>query len=162
MSNLITDGITYHEADYGASSAGYIQRANHDIRKDAEDKSVQVLYQIIINRNHTREEKFATLAHELGHLYCGHLGSPSDNWWPDRNLKSKEVSEFEAESVAWLVCERMGIKNPSAQYLSGYLDKDNKIPDVSLEAVLRAAGMVEARTLRKFPLRKEIIQDKKY
>ncbi|WP_425456378.1 ImmA/IrrE family metallo-endopeptidase [Desulfobotulus mexicanus] len=117
---------------------------------------------MIINRNHTREEKFATLAHELGHLYCGHLGSPSDNWWPDRNLKSKEVSEFEAESVAWLVCERMGIKNPSAQYLSGYLDKDNKIPDVSLEAVLRAAGMVEARTLRKFPLRKEIIQDKKY
>ncbi|TWI76937.1 uncharacterized protein DUF955 [Desulfobotulus alkaliphilus] len=161
MANLITDGITYHEADYGVSSAGYIQRANQEIWKEAGEKNVKVLYQIITNRNHTREEKFATLAHELGHLYCGHLGSPSENWWPDRTLESKEVKEFEAESVAWLVCERMDIKNPSAQYLSGYLDEDDKIPDVSLETVLRAAGMVESRTLRKFPLRKENIQNKK-
>ncbi len=51
--------------------------------------------------------------------------------------------EFEAESVCWLVCERMGLHNPSAEYLSVYLKHNKHIPEISLEAVLRAVGIIE-------------------
>lgn len=96
-------------------------------------------------------------APELGHLYCGHLGTPNENWWPDRRKEHINIREFEAESVAWLVCERAGIKNPSAEYLSGYLNENAQIPQVSLENVLKAAGMIEAMTLRSLSLRKEVV-----
>jgi hypothetical protein len=49
------------------------------------------------------ESRYATLVHELAHLYCGHLGTPDDGWWPDRQNLSLTVCEFEAESVSDLV-----------------------------------------------------------
>ncbi len=54
-----------------------------------------------------------------------------------------EVRKFEAVSVCWLLCERMGIKNPSAKYLSNYLTNNNTIPDISIDAVLKATGEIE-------------------
>lgn len=116
-----------------------------------------MLYHLVVNQNHSKEEKFATIAHELGHLYCGHLGTPNENWWPDRRKEHINIREFEAESVAWLVCERAGLKNPSAEYLSGYMNENAQIPQVSLENVLKAAGMIEAMTLRGLSLRKEVV-----
>ena len=157
IKNLSRDGITYHERDDGTASAGVIMSAKEDIIQLIGDKNVKVLYQVIINKNFSPEEKFATITHELGHLYCGHLGSPDTTWWPERKTENICTKEFEAESVTWLVCERLGIKNPSASYLSNYLEGNNKIPNVSLEAILKAAGMVEAMTMRKFTIRKEII-----
>jgi hypothetical protein len=46
--------------------------------------------------------KYATLVHELSHLYCGHLGTPNDKWWPDRTELTKEIREFETESICYL------------------------------------------------------------
>ncbi len=37
------------------------------------------------------------------------------------------------------------------------LNDNAQIPQVSLENVLKAAGMIEAMTLRSLPLRKEIV-----
>jgi hypothetical protein len=131
-------------------------RQKHGVQ-GAGKKKAKVLCHLVANKNHTKEEKFATIAHELGHLYYGHLGTPNENWWPDRGKEHIDVREFEAESVSWLVGERAGIKNPSAEYLSGYLIDNARIPQVSLENVLKAAGLIESMTLRSFPLRKEII-----
>ncbi|WP_442938229.1 hypothetical protein [Nocardioides sp. Root140] len=48
----------------------------------------------------------ATLAHELGHLFCSHVGAdPSDPWSARRPARS--VGEFEAESVALVVYKRV-------------------------------------------------------
>lgn len=157
VKNLPRDGVSYHEADHGTGSAGYIEVTKKQGVQYAGKKKTKVLYNLVVNQNHSKEEKFATIAHELGHLYCGHLGTPNVNWWPNRSTKHINVREFEAESVAWLVCERAGIKNPSAKYLSSYLNKNAEIPQVSLENVLKAAGMVEAMTLRSLPVRKEIV-----
>ena len=154
--NLPRDGVSYHEADHGTGSAGFIEVAKGDVTQDAGKKKAKVLYYLVVNKNHSQEEKFATIAHELGHLYCGHLGTPNESWWPDRREEHINVREFEAESVAWLLCERAGIKNPSAEYLSRYLNENAQIPTVSLEDILKAAGMIEAMTLRSLPLRKEI------
>lgn len=155
--NLARDGVSYHEADHGTGSAGFIKAAKEQSVQDAGKKKAKVLYHLVVNRNHSKEEKFATIAHELGHLYCGHLGTPNENWWPNRSKEHINVREFEAESVAWLVCERAGIKNPSAEYLSGYLTGNAQIPHVSLENVLKAAGVIEAMTLRSLTLRKGIV-----
>ena len=58
-----------------------------------------------------------------------------------------------------MVCERAGIKNPSAKYLGDYLDKDGRIPGISAETVLKAVGLIESMTMRSLALRKEILVD---
>ena len=63
----------------------------------------------MLNSRHSPESRYATLVHELAHLYLGHLGTPSHHWWPDRARLVPEVKEFEAESVSYLVCGRAGI-----------------------------------------------------
>ena len=51
--------------------------------------------------------------------------------------------EFEAESVAWLICQRIGLQSPSERYLSGYLNANKEIPaGVSIEAIFKAADNV--------------------
>jgi hypothetical protein len=132
--------ITYYTADHGTGLAGFIKK---------HIKGQYLFYDIVINNNLSREAKFATIAHELGHLFCGHLGTPDKKLWPDSRSNDHEAREFEAESVAWLVCERANIKNPSAAYLSGYLNKDGQIPQISLENVLKAAGKVESLAFQK-------------
>jgi len=155
--NLIRYGVSYHEADYGSGAAGRIQRAKSKGTAYAGSKQVNVFYQLVVNRKLSEEEKFATIVHELGHLFCGHLGSPAPDLYPTRSGLSLSGEEFEAESVTWLVCERLGIDNPSASYLSGYLGKDRQIPRISFETVLKAAGMVESMTQRTQQPQKELL-----
>ena len=97
-------------------------------------------YLISINKNAKNGESLATICHELGHLFCQHL-RPPEHWkqWKIRNI-SHDAKEFEAESVSWLVCERLGVGNPSESYLSNYLKKNEEIPsEVSIEKILYAA-----------------------
>lgn len=174
LRNLPRDGVSYHNADYGTGRAGHIKTSEGNksqntrgkikiskgnISQYPKGKEVEVLYNLVVNQNHTDEEKFATIAHELGHLYCGHLGSPNEKWWPNRMNKGVEVEEYEAESISWIVCRRAGIKTPSADYLNYYLSKDGQIPQISLETVLKAAGLIESMMHRSLALRKEIITD---
>jgi len=62
---------------------------------------------VIINANNTPKHKIKTLAHELGHVYL-HLGE-----------YNRTKAEIEAESVAHLVCEALGID--TMPYSAGYL-----------------------------------------
>ncbi|MBQ9407462.1 MAG: ImmA/IrrE family metallo-endopeptidase [Desulfovibrio sp.] len=161
IKNLTCDGISYNESDYGTNLAGRIQTAQKNMSSMYNKKYVKILYIMIVNKNHSKEEKFATITHELGHLYCGHLGTPDIKWWSDRHDQKIEICEFEAECVSWLVCERNNIKNPSAEYLSGYVEKNGQIPQISLENVLKASGMIEKKMHNSYlPIRKELILNK--
>jgi hypothetical protein len=162
VDKLKYDGILYSEAERGTSSAGFIQINKSDkevliSRKPDGEIWAKVLYYMVVNSNHPLETKFVTILHELAHIYCGHLGTPNSNWWKDRSNLNIMEEEFEAESVCWLVCERMEIKNPSAKYLSGYLEKNEKIPNISLDTVLKAVAMIESKINGKVKLRKEIL-----
>ena len=95
-------------------------------------------------------EKYSTIAHELGHLFCGHLGNVDKKSWPCRKDLTLNQREFEAESVRWLICERRGIKNPSEYYLHGYLDEGQQIPDVDLGCILRAVTNIESMLRGRF------------
>lgn len=104
---------------------------------------VPVLWRIRINRNHSPETQYATLAHELGHVYCGHLGRGPYGLWPDRRGSlSHEQREIEAEAVSYLAARRAGLETRSADYLHRFISPDN-LAKISPSAILRAVGRVE-------------------
>lgn len=161
VENLKCDGISYSEVELGSSRAGSIQTADSNkkikILRNQNEIILKNLFNIVVNRNHPIETRFATIIHELGHLYCGHLGTPDPKWWKARTNLDINQEEFEAESVCWMVCERLGIKNPSAEYLSGYLNHNEYIPDISVDTILKSVAMIESLLHNTKKPRKEII-----
>lgn len=163
VENAKRDGIVVAERSAGSQSAGEIRSAERGRALDVLVKAhptpqyvhVPLRYELLLNSSHSAEAKYATVAHELGHLYCGHLGTPNPTWWPDRRGLSKEVCEFEAESVCYLLCERLGIDNPSDEYLSGYLKGHAETPPISLDAVMTGAGLIERMGRERLKPRKE-------
>jgi hypothetical protein len=83
-------------------------------------------------------EKFHTICHELGHVFCRHQ---SYNYEKTRHLSLKE-REFEAETVAWLMCKRHGIDNASEEYLATYAP-EGTIPICSTEYIMKAVTEIE-------------------
>ena len=45
--------------------------------------------------------------------------------------------------MSYLVCARIGIDNPSEKYLSGYFGCHPEVPNISIERVMTAAGLIE-------------------
>lgn len=102
-------------------------------------------FRIRLNAKHDLPTRFATLAHELGHIYCGHVGGESRGRWPERSHLSYEQRELEAEAVSWLVCQRNGIETRSREYLNN-LTKKADPSGISMYAIFEAANRVESRT----------------
>jgi len=111
------DGVRVSERADGSQRAGSIQWAaagqhlEFTIAKKPVQRSTQIplWFELLLNSVLSAEARYGTLVHELAHLYCGHLGTPNDRWWPDRQNLSPAVREFEAEYVNYLVCNRIGI-----------------------------------------------------
>jgi hypothetical protein len=91
---------------------------------------------------------------ELAHLYCGHLGTPNGRLWPDRQNLSHAVREFEAESVSYLVCARLGIDTASDEYLAAYVGRCSATPPVSLDRVMKSVWLLEQMGRSRLGLRK--------
>lgn len=100
-------------------------------------------YRLQLNRNHQPPVQFATIAHELAHLFLGHLGHDKKLNVPSRPLPSRTQAELEAESVAYLVCARCGVKCASETYLTDYVKQNTTLDDIDVYHVTRAAGQVE-------------------
>ena len=120
--------------DTGDAKAGLIQKLVH---------SKKFRYQIKINRNHTIAVQFSTLVHELAHLTLGHLGRDKDVPAPKRRFLSHTEQEIEAESVAYIVCSRNGVKVESQKYLSGYINHSFKKESLEISQILLSAGKIE-------------------
>ena len=154
--NLLMHGI---DTDFGmVAGASYAAKIEllYNNRKDIVvpvNKSRMVRWQagylLSVNRNAENSEQFASICHELGHLFCYHLPMPGD--WKEKKWKVRSPEhkwkEFEAESVSWIVCERLGIHNPSEGYLAGYVDTTDTesyiSEQVSVERIMAAANEIE-------------------
>ncbi|MEO7891000.1 MAG: ArdC-like ssDNA-binding domain-containing protein [Vicinamibacterales bacterium] len=84
---------------------------------------------------------FKTTCHELAHILLGHTaeGEQADSEITPRNLR-----ETEAEAVALLCCEALGM--PGAELCRGYLQHfwgvGNAIPERSAQRILRVADQI--------------------
>ncbi len=143
-SSAIKYGIEVVEADnYGNFLAG--TAAGIKVCPEAMEGKDQFSFRVKVNAKHDLPTRFATLAHELGHIYCGHLGADSKGRWFDRRTMSSDQMELEAEAVAFLVCQRNGVTSRSKEYLSS-LSPRTEIVGISMYAIFEAANRVESRT----------------
>jgi hypothetical protein len=144
IENAQRDGVAVHTASLGSQQGGSLKT----IRPVTEslmfgETRVPLRYALEFGENTSEESRYATLAHELAHLYCGHLGTPNKKWWPDRRGLAHNIREFEAESVSYMVCARQGIDTPSERYLADYVDAEDQVPPISLDCVMKAATLIE-------------------
>lgn len=130
--------IEWFPFDGGDQKAGSIR-----IFKRATSEKEATYYRMNINRNHAPAVQFVTLAHELGHLFLGHLGPDRKLNVPSRLALDHTQMELEAESVSYLVCARNGVASKSEAYLAHYVTKNTMIDDIDVYKVMRAAGQVE-------------------
>lgn len=121
--------------DAGDGKAGAIK-----VMRRAVDKKEFTEYHLTINRNHGPSVQFATLAHELGHLFLGHLGPDKKLSVPGRQGGGHGHQELEAESVSYLVCARNGVYSKSETYLANYVNQHTTIENLDIYQVMRAAG----------------------
>ena len=135
--NLQTERIGRFAAEHGKS---------HSIETQARVPA----FRITVNDRLQPGERFITVAHELAHIFCGHLGgctSPSnrqddEGGWPDRRHVGVSEREIEAEATAFLVAARAGLVANSARYLAAHASGAD-MKQVSVELVARAAARIE-------------------
>lgn len=144
--NCALHGIAVHEiveVDRGNNTA---VRMTPSIRKKYAQLNLvkDAGYLIMLDPAERTETKFAKLALELGHIFCGHLGIDRNAWWPERHHLSATQEELEAESVAFLVCQRKGLANAAKTFLRQIQLTDQQLPVLSLNAILQAINYTEA------------------
>lgn len=135
MRVLAKERIDVITLDSGDGQAGWIQILSQS--KTAKGKNT---YQLAYNRNHPVPTRLVTVAHELAHLYLGHLGADVGRRVPDRRHIPDALMEVEAEMVAFLVAMRNGLKPRSESYLANY---KGSFQDLNLYGVTRAANAIE-------------------
>jgi hypothetical protein len=149
-------GITTELVDnYGSALAGtaaildrttgsFVAAAAPDLFDELPSTDGPVRFRIKINRQLDQVGRFATLAHELGHIYCGHLGGDARSRWADRQgMLTRAQRELEAEAVSWLICSRLGLETRSAEYLANYVDEGDHAR-ISTFVITAAARLIEA------------------
>ena len=124
--------------DSGDGRAGSISVVQ---RPPAEDGPTR--YRMQINRNHTPAVQFVTIAHELAHLFLGHLGSDKHLRVSARHASGHSQQELEAESVAYIVCRRNGVNSKSHPYLSSFITENVEVDSLDVYQIMKAAGRVE-------------------
>ena len=142
-------GVRVVTARQGVALAGRIRRTGDGgtlrlppKKAPSEVREVAVRWILSLNEAHSPSEQLAALAHEIGHLFCGHVGADQGDFWPYRDLSDEVATEFEAESVARLVFRRVapGVELPP--YLDRILDPEAPPPDHGWTYVAQAADRI--------------------
>jgi hypothetical protein len=133
---------------YGSGKAGDIQAictyAGPEAGYHGKADKASTSYIIHANSTHDANVQFATIAHELAHLYLGHLGGNKDLKIAARPGLSHAQVELEAESTSYLICKRNCVDSESEIYLSEFVKNHDVVGNLDLYLVMKAAGQIEA------------------
>ena len=145
LENAARDRILVQFKELSSTHGGFVTseapREDHKMR-------------IVVNKEFDEKSRYTTLCHELAHIYLGHLGADKDKWWPCRINLTDSVVEIEAEAVSYIVGVRLGLKPPSAAYLSRHVEDDPVWDRISVELIVKVAGKLLEMGERKMPPRK--------
>jgi hypothetical protein len=131
-------GIEILLNDVGDRLGGYIR-----LVKRAKDAKEYSHYRLALNRNHAPTLQYATLAHELAHLFLGHLGKDAKLRISKRQGLEHAQKELEAESVAYLVCNRQGIQRKAETYLAHFITSSTRAEHLDVYQIVRTISRVE-------------------
>jgi hypothetical protein len=132
---IMKQSIRLVRLNHGEGRAGWIKRV-----KPPKSKKDKAIYHLAYNSNHSAATRLVTIAHELAHLFLGHLGADGGFKIKDRHERTKDEREVEAEMVAYIVAQRSGLTPRSESYLSIY---QGAFENLDLFAITRAANAVE-------------------
>ena len=153
--NMALEGISLEAVKMGTQRGASIMipnpeqrhKVNVSLNRGTVNVSVPAYYFIRYNKDLQAGGQLLSLIHELGHLYCHHLAHPdpsAENSWTKREIYH-DSEEFEAESVAQLVCDHFGIDtgNATISYIASYMYMYPEIPhDVSVDIILTASRQI--------------------
>lgn len=145
LHNAAIHGISVYETALNSVEIDTVSRITPALRKKYQDLNLprDTSYLIFIDKTLTLADRYASLAHELGHIFCSHLGIDRHAWWPERGDLNIRGEEIEADSVAYLVCRRSGLKANSEHYLLQFSETHQEIPLFSINAVIQAVSYIE-------------------
>jgi antirestriction protein ArdC len=92
--------------------------------------------------NPVADQPESTLFHELGHIVLGHTAEGSINS-DSRDRTPRDIRELEAECVALLCCESLGL--PGGPESRGYIQSwfhGNEVPERSAQRIFHAADTI--------------------
>jgi hypothetical protein len=135
---LARKGIELKLIPFGDAKAGYVKVIRRSIK--AKEKPE---YQVRVNETHDSNVQFATLVHELGHLFLGHLGLDKYLNIPERLNLSHDQRELEAEALSYIVCIRNDVASEAEKYLANFIQAKTTTQSFDLYLMLKATGQVE-------------------
>ena len=143
--NCTVHGIAVYESRLDRDTVDTASRIAPALRKQYRDLNLpkDTSYLILIDESRPLEDRYSTLIHELGHIFCGHLGIDRHAWWPEREDLSILIESIEAAATAYLVCQRLELKTASDKQLAELMQHENEWPAFSLNAVLQSVGYLE-------------------
>ena len=151
-------GVAFVKMRSAPSYSGKIQTGGNTQLRISLSKDVTLPrmpnYTLSVRDASTPVEDFSAIIHELGHLFCQHLPSTyKDKKWETRSAVSQSSKEFEAETVSWLVCQRLGINDTRAYaYLANYLGQNKDMPTISMDMILGSVRTIEQMLDSRFPV----------
>ena len=141
---LAARGIRCETGHHGSEMTGIVRRIDPEATVARLGSAASPQFEIVLNSTLDPAATLATIFHGFGHVYCHHLHAGPGRSPRRQPAPGRRSREFEAETVAWLLCARLGIPSPAGEFLAGYEDEDGSVPAISPEAVVTAAGRVEA------------------
>ena len=145
LHNAAIHGISVYETVLNRDEIDTASRITPAVRKKYQDLNLpkDTHYLIFIDKTLTLEGRYAALAHELGHIFCSHLGIDRHAWWSERGDLNVRGEEIEADAVAYLVCRRNGLRDDSEHYLLQFSETPQEILPFSMNAVTQAVSYIE-------------------
>lgn len=143
--NAAVHSIAAYEADVDGDEIDAVSRITPALRKKYQGLNLprDTRYLIFIDKTLPLAGRYASLTHGLGHIFCSHLGIDRHAWWPERGDLNIRGEALEAGSVAFLVCRRCGLRTNSERFMLQLSETYQKIPRLSLNAVIQAAAYIE-------------------